>query len=187
MSTSSIVDVLIQNIQTDQKFLQEVETKIETTKDEKQVVVNRLKEQHRDLSVLSKYANEEQQAKIKELGFAISESQKNVNTVANGAFDLIIKAKDNKLTNSDWYEAYMKSLPKNEEALKYSAFNIKCRTLFNTQKLIRTKSKDATSSREDIISLNGQVRPAAKKEEKSVTDKNKTPIKKDDKSAKTTK
>lgn len=162
MSNSSIVDVLIENIQTDQNFLQEVETKMNTLKDEKQTIVNRLKEQHKDLSVLSKYADESQQAKIKELGFDIAEPQKSINTVANLAFDLIIKAKDNQLTNEVWYEGYANSLPKDEEALKYSAFNIKCRTLFNTQKLIRTKSKDATSSREDIISLNGQVRPAAK-------------------------
>lgn len=179
MDKTSIVDVLIENIQTDQNFLQEVETKMNTLKDEKQTIVNRLKEQHKDLSVLSKYADEPQQAKIKELGFDIAEPQKSINTVANVAFDLIIKAKDNKLTNGAWYEEYVKSLPKNEEALKYSAFNIKCRTLFNTQKLIRTKSKDVTSSRKDIISLNGQVRPAAK-------EKTSKPNQKDDKSAKTT-
>ncbi len=182
MSNSSIVDVLIENIQTDQNFLQEVETKMNNLKDEKQTIVNRLKEQHKDLSVLSKYADESQQAKIKELGFDIVEPQKSINTVANVALDLIIKAKDNQLTNGAWYDNYVKSVPKNEEALKYSAFNIKCRTLFNTQKLIRTKSKDATSSREDIISLNGQVRLATKEKTENTSKTNK----KDDKSAKTT-
>ncbi|QTE21103.1 hypothetical protein [Polaribacter cellanae] len=187
MNNTTVVDVLISNIKEDQMLLNVVEAKMNETKDQKQAIVNRLREQQRDLSVLSKYANEEQQAKIKELGFDVSEPHKNVNSVANSSFDLILKAKDHQLTNNDWYEAYVKNLPKNEEALNYTAFNIKCRTLFNTQKLIRTKSKDATSSREDIISLNGQVRPAAKKEEKSVSEKNKTPNKKDDKPAKTTK
>ena len=45
----------------------------------------------------------------------------------------------------------------NEVAEKYSAFNIKCRSLFNTQRLLRKKGKDPKSSREDIISLNGRV------------------------------
>jgi len=177
MNKSSIVDVLIENIQTDQNLLQEVEVKIETAKDEKQEIVNRLKEYRKDLSVLSKYADEEQQEKVKALGFEFSESDSNVNSVSSIALDLILKAKDNQLTNDALHEGYVKSLPKEEEPLKYSAFNIKCRTLFNTQKLIRVKSKDSKSSREDIIYLNGrQVKPAVKQEEKK-TPKN---SKKDD-------
>lgn len=173
MNKSSIVDVLIENIQTDQKLLQEVEVKIESVKDEKQEIVNRLKEQRRDLSVLSKYADETQQEKIKELGFDVSEPEKNINAVSSIALDLIIKAKDNQLTNGALYQGYVKSLSKEDEPLKYSAFNIKCRTLFNTQKLIRTKGKDSKSSREDTISLNGQVRPAAKNELNDVSKKTK--------------
>lgn len=184
MNNSSILDVLIENIQTDQNLLEEVESKIETAKDEKQTIVNRLKEHHKDLSVLSKYANEEQQSKIKELGFSIVEPQKNVNTVAVLAFDLIIKAKDNQLTNDAWYKGYVASLLKGEKALNYSAFNIKCRTLFNTQKLLRKKSGDPKSSREDIISLNGRVIPSDKKEiTKKVAEQ---PKSKDDKPTKTT-
>lgn len=186
MNNSSIVDVLIQNIQTDQNFLQEIETKMDTLKDEKHTIVIRLKEQHKDLSVLSKYADEIQQAKIKELGFDVLEPQKNVNTVANSAFDLILKVKDHQLTNGAWYDAYVKSLPKEEEAVKYSAFNIKCRTLFNTQKLIRKKGTDPKSSREDIISLNGRVKPAVKEGKKETSNTSKT-NKKDDKPTQTTK
>ena len=173
MSKASIVDVLIENIQTDQNLLQEVEVKIDTAKDEKQTIVNRLKEQHKDLGVLSKYADETQQTKIKELGFEIIDHQKNVNTVATVAFDLIIKAKDHQLTNNAWYEGYLKSLTKDEVPLKYSAFNIKCRTLFNTQKLLRKKGSDPKSSREDIISLNGQVKPAVKEKVGSLSNKKK--------------
>lgn len=164
MSKSSIVDVLLANIQTDQNFLEEVETKMNVLKEEKQNIVNRLKEQQKDLSILSKYADEDQQEKIKALGFEPVETQRGLNTIAETAFDLILKAKENQMTNGDWYEGYVKSLSKTEEAVTYSAFNIKCRSLFNTQKLLRKKGKDPKSSREDIISINGRVRPAAKKD-----------------------
>tara|TARA_B100000780_G_scaffold279101_1_gene255580 strand:- start:4287 stop:4784 length:498 start_codon:yes stop_codon:yes gene_type:complete len=120
-------------------------------------MVIRLKEHQKDVSVLLKYADEEQQSKIKTLGFNFSEPQKSVNSIASIAFDLIMKAKDNQLTNEALYDGYVKSLPNKEEAEKYSAFNIKCRSLFNTQKLLRKKGADPKSSREDIISLNGRV------------------------------
>ena len=183
MSKTTIVDVLISTIKEDQMLLNVLEAKIEEAKNEKQVIVNRLKEQHRDLATLSKYADGTQQEKIKELGLVISEPQKSVNTVAVVAFDLIVKAKGNQLTNGALYDAYVKSVPKTEEVLKYSAFNIKCRTLFNTQKLIRTKGKDPKSSREDIISLNGRGNPAVGQESNDVGKIEK----KDDKSTATTK
>jgi hypothetical protein len=157
---ASIVDVLIENIQTDQELLQEVEAKIETLKGEKSIVFERLKNLRKDVGVMLKYANETQQSKITELGFDIAEPQKSVNTIASVAFDIILKAKDNQMTNGDLYDAYVKSCQnKNEEAEKYSAFNIKCRSLFNTQKLLREKGADTKSSREDIIYLNGRVLP----------------------------
>ncbi|MCL7753090.1 primase-like DNA-binding domain-containing protein [Polaribacter sp. Z022] len=155
---TSIVDVLIENIKTDQQLLQEVETKIEALKSEKSIIFERLKSSRKDVSVMLKYANEAQQAKITELGFDISEPQKSMNTIAAFAFDIIIKAKDNQMTNGELYDAYVKICKdKNEEAEKYSAFNIKCRSLFNTQKLFRKKALNGASSREDMISLNGRV------------------------------
>jgi hypothetical protein len=157
---ASIVDVLIENIKTDQGLLQEVEAKIETAKDEKQEIVNRQKEQQKDMATLLKYADETQQAKITELGFEFSEPQKSVNTIAAVAFDIIIKTKDNQMTNGELYDGYVESLKNKEESVKYSAFNIKCRSLFNTQKLLRKKGADPKSSREDIISLNGRVMPS---------------------------
>ncbi len=160
---TSIVDVLIENIQADQQLLQEVETKMEALKSEKSIIIERLKSSRKDVSVLLKYANEEQHKKIEALGFDISEPQKSANTIAAVAFDIIIKAKSNQMTNGDLYDAYIKSCKnKNEEAEKYSAFNIKCRSLFNTQKLLRKKGTDPKSSREDIISLNGRVKPSVR-------------------------
>lgn len=166
---ASIVDVLIENIKTDQELLQEVEAKIETLKGEKSIIFERLKNLRRDVGVMLKYANETQQAKITELGFDNAEPQKSVNTIASVAFDIIIKAKDNQMTNGNLYDDYVKSCQdKKEIAVNYSAFNIKCRTLFNTQKLLRKKGTDPQSSREDIISLNGRVLPKEKKVETPV-------------------
>lgn len=51
--------------------------------------------------------------------------------------------------------------------MNYTEFNIKCRSLFNTQRLLRKKGSDPKSSRTDIISLNGRVlTPHAEKPEK---------------------
>lgn len=166
MKNNSIVESLIENIKTDQLLLEQTETKIETAKDEKREVVDRLKDYRRDISVLLKYANESQQQKIEALGFDLSESERGLNVVASFAMDSIMKAKDNKLTNAELYDAYEKACKdKKEEPVNYTAFNIKCRTLFNTQRLIRTKGKDPKSSREDVISLNGRVVAESKKAE----------------------
>ena len=48
-----------------------------------------------------------------------------------------------------------------KDAFNYTEFNIKCRSLFNTQRLLRTKSSSG-SSRDDIISLNGRPNPIKK-------------------------
>lgn len=160
---TSIVDVLIENIKTDQQLLQEVETKMEALKSEKSIIFERLKSSRKDVSVMLKYADEKQQEKIETLGFDISEPQKSMNTIAAIAFDIIMKAKDNQMTNDNLYDAYVKICKdKNEESEKYSAFNIKCRSLFNTQKLLRKKGTDSKSTREDIISLNGRVNPSVR-------------------------
>ena len=79
MSTNaSIVDVLLDNIATDQELLQEVVAKLEDVKNEKSIITLRLKEQFADLAIFLKYANTEQQAKIEALGIDFSNSQKNV-------------------------------------------------------------------------------------------------------------
>jgi hypothetical protein len=156
---ATIVDVLIENIKTDQDLLQTVEAKIENAKDEKQTIVNRLKEQQKDISVLLKYADEKQHAKIEALGFSFSDPLRGINNIASVALDLIMKAKNNQLTNQELYDGYVNSLKNKEDAAKYSEFNIKCRSLFNTQKLLRKKGSDPKSSKQDIISLNGRVLP----------------------------
>ncbi|PQJ76509.1 hypothetical protein [Polaribacter glomeratus] len=163
MEQLNAVDVLIENISSDQLLLPVVEAKIEEAKAEKQVLVNRLKEYRKDLSVLLKYATEAQQGKIKNLGFEISDEQRGLNTVATTAFDVLVKAKDHQLNNQVWYDGYVASLKNGESPVSYASFNVKCRSLFNTQKVLRKKAGDLKSSHEDIISLNGHVTAPKKK------------------------
>ena len=154
---ATIVDVLIENIKTDQVLLEQTETKMETIKDEKRIIVDRLKDYKRDVTVLLKYADDAQQKKIQALGFDLSESERGLNPIASSALDIIMKVKDNQLSNVELYNAYVKSLKNKDEAVNYTEFNIKCRSLFNTQRLLRKKGKDSKSSKEDIISLNVSV------------------------------
>lgn len=157
MKDSSIVDVLIQNIKEDQLLLNALEAKIEEAKVEKREIVDRLKDYRKDTSVLLKYADDERRKQLEELGFDFSESERGLNPVASVVLDIIMKAKGNQMTNAELYATYVKTFKKEEDAYSYTEFNIKCRSLFNTQRLLRKKGKDPKSSRDDIISLNGRV------------------------------
>ncbi|MCI5050860.1 MAG: hypothetical protein MRY57_00950 [Candidatus Pacebacteria bacterium] len=156
---ASIIDVLIGNINEDQNLLKETETKIEEAKEAKRAVVSRLKDYRNDVSVLLKYADEAQQKKIEELGFDFSESERGLNPVASLALDILMKVKGNQMTNGELYSAYVKTFKNEEDAFSYTEFNIKTRSLFNTQRLLRKKGKDDQSSRDNIISINGRVIP----------------------------
>ena len=74
-------------------------------------------------------------------------------------FELIMKAKGNEMKNGEWYQAYVDTFENPEQAENYTFFNIKCRSLFNTQKLLRKKGSGPKNTREDFISLNGRVNP----------------------------
>jgi hypothetical protein len=154
---TSIVDVLIENIKKDQVLLSQTEKQIEAVKEAKRAVVDRLKDYRKDVSVLLKYADEKQQQKIEELGFDFSESERGLNPVAALALDIVMKTKGNVLSNGELYDAYTKTFKNIDDAFSYTEFNIKCRSLFNTQRLLRKKGKDPKNSRTDIISLNGSV------------------------------
>ena len=158
-NTASIMDVLIENISTDQKILDEVEKKVQEAKEEKREVIDRLKDYRKDLSVLLKYADEKQRAKLDELGFRFSELEHGLNPVASVALEILMKAEGNQITNGDLYQAYVATFKNSEDAFSYADFNIKCRPLINTQKVLRKKAKDAKSSREDILSINGRGVP----------------------------
>jgi len=167
MSNANIVDILIENIKTDQNFLAEVESNIEKAKDEKRAIVSRLKDYQKDISVLLKYADNGKKKELEALGFDFSETERGLNPIATKVYDIIVKAKGNQLTNAELYDVYAKSLKNKDEAVNYTEFNIKCRSLFNTQRLLRKKGSDPKSSRTDIISLNSRVlTPHTEKPEK---------------------
>lgn len=157
MKNASIVDVLIENITTDQNLLKHADQKIELAKEEKREITDRLKDYRRDASTLMKYASQEQQKKIEELGFEFHDSERGMNPVASLVLDIIMKAKEHKMTNGELHQAYVKTFEKAENAYSYTEFNIKCRSLFNTQRLLRSKGSDPKNTRLDVISLNGQV------------------------------
>jgi hypothetical protein len=164
MNNASIVDVLIENIKTDQELLATTETKISEAKEEKRAVVDRLKDYRKDVSVLLKYADDERRKQIEDLGFNFSASEQGLNPVATVVLDIIMKAPQNKLTNGELHEAYKKTFKNEDDAYSYTEFNIKSRSLFNTQRLLRKKGKDPKTTRDDIISLNGHTeKPIEKK------------------------
>ncbi|NCO62712.1 MAG: hypothetical protein COW66_13100 [Flavobacteriaceae bacterium CG18_big_fil_WC_8_21_14_2_50_34_36] len=167
MNNASIVDVLIENIKTDQELLATTETKISEAKEEKRAITERLKDYRRDISVLLKYADDSHRKQIEELGFDFSESEQGLNPVAQIALDIILAAKGNQMSNEELYNAYVKTFKKKEDAFNYTEFNIKTRSLFNTQRLLRKKGKDPKTSREDIISVNGRVVETQKDKPKS--------------------
>ena len=75
------------------------------------------------------------------------------------------------MSNAQLYEAYVKSLKNKDDAVNYTEFDIKCRSLFNTQRLLRKKGADPKSSCEDIISLNGRVIESKINEKQNTTSK----------------
>ena len=165
MSEKVIVQTLIENIKTDVEMLETVEEQLEPLQRQKNEISARLKEHQKDASVLVKYADEEGIQMLEELGFMIPSSITGLNPVAAIALEIIVGSKDKKLTNDALYKSYEKVCKEQEEeSVGYADFNIKCRPLFNSQKLVRTKGKDPKSSREDVISLNGTL--AGNKESK---------------------
>jgi len=116
---TNITTVLIENIKTDQALLAETETKIEEAKEAKRAVVDRLKDYRRDVTTILKYASETEVKQLEDLGFDFSESERGLNAVATLAFDIIVKAKDTKLTNDALYQAYVATFKKKEDAFNW--------------------------------------------------------------------
>lgn len=167
MKNENVIDVLIQNIKADQELLVSTDKQIETLKEEKRETANRLRGYRGDITVLLKYADPKYKEQIEALGLDLADSSsQSMNPVASLVLEIIMKAKDNTMSNGDLYDAYVKTFKKPEDAFNYTEFNIKCRSLFNTQRLLRSKGKDASNSREDIVSLNGRVLENKEPEEK---------------------
>jgi hypothetical protein len=155
MNDKGIFDVLLQNITDDQLLLKEADEKIDQAKEDKQAITDRIKGYRKDATAMIKYAGDEQIEKIKVLDLDLSESKQGLNSVATIAFDIMMNTKKKSMTNEELYQTYVNGLDDKEKAVKYTEFNIKCRPLYNNQRLIRTKGSDPKSSRTDVISVNG--------------------------------
>ena len=69
---------------------------------------------------------------------------------------LIPVSPQGEMTNGDLYEAYAEEGGEaGDEAVKYATFNIKMRSLFASQKLIRHEPANAQNSKEHLIRING--------------------------------
>jgi len=148
------LQALIKEVQKDQAELQEHEEHLLMAKQAKQIIIARLKDYRKDLSVLVKYASDEQKAQIEALGFVNPPSGNTLNPTAQIALDIMTQKKE--LTNDTLYKVhYLKAVPKGLEPLNYTQFNIKIRPLFNRELLIREKGTDPNSSKTDVIRLKG--------------------------------
>jgi hypothetical protein len=67
----------------------------------------------------------------------------------------MLNTKKKSMTNEELYNAYVDSLDNKEQAVTYTIFNVKCRPLFNNQRLIREEGSDPKSSRDNVIKVNG--------------------------------
>ena len=152
------IDVLINNIQKDQALLASAEAQIEKAKEQKREVVARLKDYRKDVLVFMKYVDANRRKQIESLGLDLSDSEHHMNGIATFVMDTIMKAKDYQMTNGKLYDAYVKSC-KDVEPVSYTEFNIKCRSLFSSQRLLRNKNAGSNNSKEDTISLNGRPMP----------------------------
>lgn len=150
-----ILDRVIANITEDQSALNEQNELIDNAKSYKREIQDRLRDSKRDLVTFVKYANPEQLQRLKDLGIDADDLGHGLNKVAELAFDIISKTPKGEMTNGALYEAYAKSFKNKDDAFNYTEFNIKCRTLFNSQRLIRVEPKDAKSSRDHVIRING--------------------------------
>jgi len=163
MSNHNIIDTLIQNISDDQQLLEAAEEKIEQAKEDKRAITNRIKEYHKDATAMMKYASEGQIKKIEALDLDVSESKQGLNSVATTAFDIMMSTKKKSITNDELYKMYVDTLDEKEKAVSYTTFNIKCRPLFNNQRLSRKDGSDPKSSRTSIISVNGSLKSVIEK------------------------
>ncbi len=84
MNNANIVDILIENIKTDQNLLAEVESTIERSKEDKRTIMSRLKDYQKDISVLLKYADNTKKKKLETLGFDFSGTERGLNSERKG-------------------------------------------------------------------------------------------------------
>ncbi|KXJ04377.1 hypothetical protein AC249_AIPGENE3761, partial [Exaiptasia diaphana] len=101
-----------------------------------------------------KYASPTQLEKIEEMGLDTDDLGQSLNSVAEVAFDIMQKSEKGEMTNGELHDAYVAQFNNPEDALSYTFFNIKCRSLYNSQRLLRIEV-EGKKSRDFIIRVNG--------------------------------
>ena len=151
---SSPVQVLIKHIKTDQELLTIANRAIDKAKNEKKDIADRLKEYRRDAYHLFKFATPKEQEELNDLGFDLESSESRLNSIAETALEILTKA-NRKMTCEELHNEYVANVKVGEEALSYTEFNIKIRSLFRSQRLIQQTVEDGNNSRTDLVYLNG--------------------------------
>ena len=114
------------------------------------------------VDALVEYMTPEQVAKVEEIlasetttSRSSSGGARTLNKVAQTAIEILQNVKDGQLTNGTLYDRY--KLQAGDNAESYSQFNIKMRSLFNSQKLIKEvpDGDEGKQSRNHIVRING--------------------------------
>ncbi len=143
-----------------------------TARDEQQELVDnaksflgeinmRIKNARQALSFMTDYLSKDQITALDDLDEIILSSSNSgqgnsLNEVAQKAMEILQDSEKGEMTNGDLYEAYLEEVGETgDEAVKYAAFNIKMRSLFASQKLIRHEPANAQNSKEHVIRING--------------------------------
>ena len=151
----NLLDRVIANITEDQKALDGQNELIDNAKSYKAEIVSRIRDSRRDLLTFVKYATPEQLKRLEELNIDLESTGQGLNKVAELALEILEKTPKGEMANEALFNEYVKTFKNANDAFNYTEFNIKLRSLFNSQRLIRKEPADAKSSREHIISING--------------------------------
>lgn len=152
-----LFDRLAGSLADDQSALLEQDELIRNAQSYRGEIIARIKVTKRDLEAFMKYATDEQKQKIEELDLNLSEGTTGKTRGLNPFSELTLKilsgTKGHALTNEQLYNAYVDSVPTEEEALDYTQFNIKIRQLFNSGRISKQQVDSEKTSRDDIITL----------------------------------
>ena len=154
MDMNTMIDLLIENITNDELLFEEQTELLRKTQEEISGARDRLREAKEDLETLMKFATDEQKQRVEESGIDTDIPEVETSSVADMVMEILQNSKDGKMKNQDLYNEYVKLCGPDVEAETYTQFNIKCRSLFNSQRLVK-QTEGASSSRDYIISLNG--------------------------------
>jgi len=151
-----LFDRLVASLSEDLSALREQDELIENAKSYRVEISARVKVTTRDLETFLKYATDEQKQRIEALDLKLSEGTtktRGLNPFSEITLKILSSTKGNALTNGQLYNAYVESVPTDEEAQDYTQFNIKIRQLFDSGRISKEQLDPNKKSRDDIITL----------------------------------